>query len=136
MADAYEKPIGSHVFRFEPPDIIFTKIEGILSADDVRAICDEVSYVSRSQNLLFTVTDMSSMAGIAPDARGAVRNLPVVHGVAIVGVNFQLRLVLQFINKAYTMWKRGADAPMVFYATEAEAREWVAERRRIVSSRQ
>lgn len=87
---------------------------------------------------MFGLIDMSRVGTISPEARLIARaeagHLPL-RGTAVFGASFHHRVIALLANKAATLLKKDHQ-PIAFFATEAEARAWIDERRRVVLAKE
>lgn len=130
--EVYEEIVGAHIMRFEPPDLVCARIVGDLSADDVAALARTYR---RAPGRLYSIIITSELGSISSAAKKAVRDIPVAHGVAIVGASRQMQLVISLLNKVLMIANLGKNNPITFVETEEEARRWVEHLRNAPSPR-
>jgi hypothetical protein len=127
--------IGRHATYFEHPDVIFMRLAGPVS----EAEATEINVFHRAWGeqypRVFYLLDLSELESIDPegrkDASRTVRELPLA-GVAIYGAPMKARVLAKLVFTAMNLFKSNAADrfPIEFVKSEAEAREWIAGRRR------
>jgi hypothetical protein len=130
-ADAIEhrSERGSVVTRFEPPSLVYVKVEGDVGEAEARGMLEAVGRYAARASQIIVVTDFRAMRSITPAARRAsvmwdgARNI-AAHGV--VGPSFHTRVIATLLAKAARMIK-GTLPPVRFFATADEARRWAKE---------
>jgi hypothetical protein len=127
--------IGRHVTYFEPPDILFMRLSGPVSEEEAKEIDrHHLSWVAGHPRVFFLL-DLSELESIDPegrkDASRTVRELPLA-GVVIYGAPMKARVLAKLVFTAMNLFKANAADrfPIEFVKSEAEAREWIAGRRR------
>lgn len=126
----YQKQIGSHSIRFEPPDLYVTTFIGEISGAEMMERNAEVARFAAGKPFVLGLADIRR--GImTPDARRAATGLTKLsRGTAFVCLEPKQQLSLSILATARESIQSGAtDSPLGFFATEPEAREWIAERR-------
>jgi hypothetical protein len=122
---------GSTIFRWEPPDTCFLVLVGDVSGEDMRRLIAAALAQTASMTYTFGLIDMSRLGAVAPEARLVAKNeataIPM-RGTAVFGASFHHRVIATLINKAGSILKKDHQ-PIAFFATEAEARAWLTERR-------
>jgi hypothetical protein len=126
--------VGLHLFRHEPPGIVLWRLVGDVSEAEMRRLCDEVDAIVGDKDYILMLIDMSSVGTLTPGARKAsVEDRgPKARGAAIFGASTPLRILSNFVIRAAGRMLTRNDTPTRFFSTEPEAREWLAERRRVV----
>jgi hypothetical protein len=128
-------PIGRHTTYFEPPDILYMKLSGPVSEEEAKEIDRRHLAWSKDHPRVFFLLDLSQLESIDPegrkDASRTVRELPLA-GVAIYGAPIKARVLAKLVFTAMNLFKANAADrfPIEFVKSEAEARAWIAERRR------
>ncbi len=141
---------GHHMCRPEPPDIFLMMPNGDVDEADVRWFFDEFERFAMEQEFVFMLIDASRMGSIsaearraaahsAPEERNALANNPDrswSKAVAVFGASFTLRVISGLIMGGFSAFfpKQAARSPLMFFATEYEARAWLADRRKALSS--
>jgi hypothetical protein len=131
------KPFGSHMHRFEPPDLYFTRMNGEVSEDDVRTQFEAIRTLSKrtGHNILW-LSDVRKMGSFTPEARRVVAEetrkdaLAGVRASAAVGASFTTRVLLTLLLRAIRMLRPDKHRPWTFVETEAEARAFLDEQRK------
>nr|AYM52968.1 hypothetical protein [Jahnella sp. MSr9139] len=133
------RELGAHEVLFEPPDLSIFRARGDISAADVGLIRAEVRRLCQEREALFSLVDLTGLGAILPEARSrAARPWPLqIQGIAVIGAGFLHRVVITAVDRALARLFRG-DGRFTphFFATEAEARAWLDQRRRAWVSRQ
>ncbi len=127
------KRIRDHTVEFEPPDLCIVRFGEVLTADDGRAILAEEVRLAEEHGGIFVLADCRRIRSITAESRklSAETSLPAtLLGIAHFGVSFHLRVLAKL---AFSL-RRVARLPTVdglfMSAEEADARAWIAERRR------
>lgn len=122
------RQIGRHTLRAEPPDTVLVEIVGDVAPDEVHEIQDELDELSREGSILFIIS--LARLGRMPAASRAVSarwpNLKRLRAIAIFGAGFEQRVLATLVIKAVRLLSKEFRATAVFFATEAEARLWIA----------
>src|SRR2546430_1286053 len=127
----YQKQIGTHTICFEPPDLYLTTFVGEISGPEMAERNAEVERFAAGKPFVLGLADIRR--GImTPDARRAATQLTQLsRGTAFVCLEPKQQLSLSLLGTARGSIQSGAtDSPLGFFATEAEARQWIAERRK------
>jgi hypothetical protein len=131
---AYEPNIGNQTTLFEPPDIIFLKLRGACSLEEGTEINRRHREWGKTVDRVFFLIDLSELDRIDAEVRkDATRTLAEVPLRGMVGYSapIKARVIAKLIFTALNLFSNKADRiPLHFTATEAEARAWIAERRR------
>ena len=133
--------IESGIFqRWEPPDTMFARYVGQLDVVHLRKAQIEVKDSQQGLPYFLILIDVSQLSSISSEARRTMtengetaRNL---RATAIVGASFHFRALGTMVARAVAILNRQVDSPTRFFSTEAEARVWLAERRRSLASNQ
>jgi hypothetical protein len=120
------KRIRDHLIGFEPPDICIVRFGETLTADDGRAVYEEELRLAKEHGDIFVLADWKRVRTITPEARKP----PCLLGVAGFGVSFQARVLATLVVSLRRLAKRPVDGHLFMGADEAEARAWIAERKR------
>lgn len=126
-----------HTVFFEEPDTTVWRLIGDISEAEMRALTSlETSLIAGRPHLLKLV-DLSRIGSVSAGARKAgaekVHDVPVL-GVAIFGAHFAIRVLADLVVRAGSMLRRIDTVPTRHFATEAEARAWLAERRALITT--
>jgi len=139
---ANERPgaaIGRHATYFEPPDIIFMRLAGPVSEQEAMDINVFHREWGEQHSRVFYLLDLTQLESIDPEGRKeasrTVRMLPLA-GVVAFGAPIKARVLAKLIFTAMNLFKsNNADRfPIEFLHTEAEARAWIDERRRLLAA--
>jgi hypothetical protein len=127
---------GPTVQRWEPPDICITVLIGDISGHEMRRLMAETMVLIAGKPYVLGLIDMSRLGVLSPEARQVARtealNLPM-RGTAVFGASFHHRVLAILINKAASLLKKDHQ-PVAFFVTEAEAREWLEARRKVIAA--
>jgi hypothetical protein len=126
--------IGSHVTGFEAPDILFMKLVGDVSNEEVKEINQAHIDLSQGFQQLYFLIDLSQLDNLAPQVRKeaseVVKTLPL-RGTAIYGAPLKAKVLAKLMLTAASMFRGGKNFnPVEFLDDEAEARAWIEKRRR------
>ena len=127
------KRIGPHVVRFEPPDICVVRFGETLTAEEGRAIFEEELRVAEEHGPIFVLADFRGVRTITAEARKLSAELsspPQILGVSNFGVTFQVRVLAKLVISLRRLARKPIDGLLQMSSNEAEARAWIAERRR------
>ncbi len=108
-------------------------MHGDILAEHMQGMYAVVESVSAGPASLFILQDLSRSQNFTAAARKAVATEPraeLIAGVASFGESFQMRVMVAMLDKAARLFGKQIVTPSGFFATEAEARAWIAERRR------
>jgi hypothetical protein len=100
------------------------------------AMYDIVETVASGPASLFVLQDLSGSQNLTAGARKLIAGEPradLIAGVASFGVSFQMRVMVSMLDKASRLFGRQVVTPSGFFANQAEARGWIAARRRKTS---
>jgi hypothetical protein len=126
--------IGSHVTGFEAPDILFMKLVGDVSNEEVKEINQAHIALSQGFQQLYFLIDLSELDNLAPQVRKeaseVVKTLPL-RGTAIYGAPLKAKVLAKLMLTAASMFRGGKNFnPVEFLDNETEARTWIAKRRK------
>jgi len=125
--------IGSHVTGFEEPDILFMKLVGDVSNEEVKVINQTHLDLAQGTHQLFYLIDLSELDNLAPQVRKeaseVVKLLPL-RGTAIYGAPLKAKVLAKLMLTAASMFRGGKNFnPVEFHDNESQARAWIAKRR-------
>ncbi|MRG92789.1 hypothetical protein [Polyangium spumosum] len=129
--------IGTHLFRWEPPDLGYVRYIGDLDGPAARALSNESRRFALGKPRVFLLVDMSSIGQITREARTASAEAGkdlAFRGTAVIGASAHLRILAGLVARAVALLHGASDNPTRFFTTEAEGRAWIAERRRILDA--
>ncbi|MDI1481526.1 STAS/SEC14 domain-containing protein [Polyangium sp. y55x31] len=127
--------VGPHPIRFEPPDIVFCRPTGYISAAEVRGVLDFNATIAKQLGRgIFYLGDSSGITGYSIASSLEIfssRSTQHLRGSAIFGANFKQ----QAQNSAVLRAARLLGLPMMqlpigTFPDEASARAWIDELRR------
>ncbi len=122
--------IGTHELRLEG-DLIFLRLRGNLDGEATRELLDCCQKVRQEYGQVYILFDNREAGNVEPEARRQfvywARNHPIA-GVANFGGGVLQRTVARLIINALRILEKKAP-PQCYVTTEAEARDWLAERR-------
>ena len=128
--------IGKHQVRFEPPDVYFTRLDGDVSADDVRMQLEGLhALAQRAGHAIYWLADVRNMGTIAPEGRRAMAAASstevreALAGSATFGAGFSKRMLVTLTARAVRLLHPDKLRPLAFVETEAEARAFINEKR-------
>ena len=125
--------IGRHVTGFEAPDVLYMKLVGDVSDEEVKEINKtHLAYAEKYKDLFYLI-DLSELDNLAPQVRKqaseVVRVLPL-RGTAIYGAPLKARVLAKLMLTASNLFRPGKNVnPVEFWDNEAEARAWIEKRR-------
>jgi hypothetical protein len=124
---------GNHVTNFEEPDILYMKLVGDVSNEEVKGINQAHLGYGENAKELFYLIDLSELENLAPQVRKeasqVVKMLPL-RGTAIYGAPLKAKVLAKLMLTAANMFRGGKNPnPVEFCDTEAEARAWIEKRR-------
>jgi hypothetical protein len=121
-----ELKIGRHLARFEPPDLFVVKLVGDFHGSEMLAFAD---LYKSAKGRFYLLVDTSHMGSFTSEAKKGIKELPIASGVALIGTDPKMQLILSIISKVYIMVSLGK-TKIKFVSNEAEGRAWVAELRK------
>jgi hypothetical protein len=127
---------GTMILIAEPPDILYMRMMGAISAQDVALIIAARQRLAQKSPHVFSLIDFSRSTTIPPDARKAILQLSrtsVSHAYALFGASRHITLIVSVLLRALNALVQ-FERPVAFFQTESEAREWLCKRRRIITS--
>ncbi len=134
MDNGQKHKVGQHVTYFEEPDIIFMKLVGAVVESEGGELNRLHRDFGRGRSHVFLLFDLSDLEKIDPGVRkeaGATLKMIPMQGAAIFGAPMKARVVAKLILTAMNLFKSETDkTPILFLDTEAEARAFIARRRR------
>ncbi len=122
--------IGRQLTACEEPDIIYMKLVGDVSDEEVRAINAMHLDFSRGRDRVFYLIDMSELATLSSSVRKAAiesLNQMPLQGLSIYKAPLTARVLAKLIITGMRLF--GKNIPLQFSDSEAEARDWIAQRR-------
>ncbi|MDC3954010.1 STAS/SEC14 domain-containing protein [Polyangium jinanense] len=131
---------GGHTYRCEDAGILFIRTGGDLAEDHVAALFDAFAWLcdERGHSHVFWLIDIGRLGAVLPGARTRAATTPVRpenKGMVLFNGSFRQRVVVKLVDKATSLLQPNTP-PLVFSSTEAEARAWIDERRRVLTMRE
>jgi hypothetical protein len=135
LGESREQAVGTHILRFEEPDIYVIRQVDAITASEVKQIFDLVDEFVGDKTHVFAIIDQTNAGGTTSDARRAIigRMSRAYAGIAFVGVPVMARVGISLGYKAYVMLNRGQEHPHTFTENERQAREWIHARKQAVT---
>lgn len=126
--------LGRQITYLEEPDILFMRLFGKVTNEEGSAVNRLHLDLGKDRERLFYLIDMTEFEGMDPELRKeaglTMKTLPL-RGIAVYKASLTARVVAKLIVGAMNVFKTGAaKAPFEAFATEEEARAWIAQRRR------
>ena len=120
--------IGAHTIVSDN-DILVAHVTGLMTLDQMKEFLDVCAKVLAQYGSVYLISIMGPGYTISPDSRRYIAEWGREHkmdGNLVVGAPFAMRAVLSVISRAAKLF--GAKNPdLVFAASEAEARRWIAQ---------
>lgn len=136
-ADSSTEPpwihIGSHALRFEPPDIIYFRIEGDVSVADMREQLRQMLQWPRPEGGFFYLVDVALMKHKTQKSNEVMKDLPpdFIRSAITIGANFSHRVGVDFILRTARLLRLKLPSyTLDFASNEAEARAIVDKKRK------
>lgn len=134
MDNGQKHTVGQHVTYFEEPDIIYMKLIGAVVESQGGELNRLHREFGRGRDHVFLLFDLSDLEKIDPGVRkeaGATLKMIPMRGAAIFGAPMKAKVVAKLILTAMNLFKSEHEkAPVQFVENEAEARAFIARRRR------
>lgn len=130
--------IGKHFTTLEDPDILYMKLVGDVSNEEVREINRaHIEYGQLGKHLYYLI-DLSELDNLAPQVRkeasDTVKLLPL-RGTAIYGAPLKAKVLAKLMLTASNMFRGGKNPnPVEFLDSEEEARAWITKRRELAAA--
>jgi len=126
--------VGGHTCSMEDPDIMAMTLVGRVSAAEGSEINRIHLEMGQSLDRLFYLINMKDFEGMDPAVRkeaGLVMTRLPLRGIAVYQASLTARVIAKLIVGAMNVFKHSSDkAPFEAFATEEDARAWIALRRR------
>lgn len=127
--------MGRHLLRRDG-DILFVRFRGAVDIGEMQLLFAAMVQMQEKNPVVFHLYDGSQAGLTTPEARRwAAENMTSTHraaGIACYGVNAVVRAIAQLHTRAIALLHRQVAVPMVFFATEAEARAWIDRQRALI----
>lgn len=123
-------PVGEQITGFEEPDIIYMKLTGTVTEDEVRVINEMQIDFCRGRDRVFFLIDLEELESLSNSSRRAAiegLNQMPVSGLAV----FQAPLTARVLAKLLVTGMRlfGKYLPLEFFDDETAARAWIEQKR-------
>jgi hypothetical protein len=128
-----EVRVGTHLARFEPPDVLVLVMEGDESAADAEGMLVAMRAFAKGRDRVFVLSNITRLGTISAEARrisADANNIENVRAVAAFGGSFAQRVMAKLVLTAFEILGQGSAAPTRFFDTEAHARAWFDQLRR------
>ncbi|NUQ75608.1 MAG: STAS/SEC14 domain-containing protein [Polyangiaceae bacterium] len=123
--------LESHV-RFEPPDLCVAVFIGDIDAPLMRRMNDQLRRAAEGRDYIFMLIDQTRAGSISAEARKlGVEGVKGIHvrDSAVIGASFHVRTIMTLVTRVIRLVRGEKGELIQFFATEAEARAYLAERR-------
>lgn len=124
--------MGRHLLRREG-DILFVKFQGPIDIQEMQLLFAAMVQMREGSPVVFHLYDGARAGLTSPAARRwAAENMTATHraaGIACYGVSAVVRAIAELHTRAIALFRKQAAVPMVYFATEAEARAWIDRQR-------
>lgn len=112
-------------------EAVHLQIYGELTAEELRALFVLFWQEYLRCGRLFLLLDCTHATGMGPDARRLLPELrrlyPIAGATLVFGASLPVRVLGMLITNSARLLRRDRTAsPMLFFSSEAEAREWLA----------
>jgi hypothetical protein len=128
-----EMRVGTHVARFEPPDVVVLVMDGDESVADAEGMLVAMRAFARGRERVFVLSNITRLGTISAEARrisADANSIENVRAVAAFGGGFTQRVMAKLVLTAFEVLGRGSAAPTRFFDSEAHARAWFDQLRR------
>jgi hypothetical protein len=123
-------PVGEQITGFEEPDIIYMKLVGTVTEDEVRVINEMQIDFSRGRDRVFFLIDLSELESLSNAVRRAaiegLNQMPVA-GLAVYEAPLTARVLAKLIITCMKLF--GKSIPLQFFDDEPAARSWIDQQR-------
>ena len=123
-------PVGEQITGFEEPDIIYMKLVGTVTEDEVRVINEMQIDFCNGRNRVFFLIDLSELESLSNAVRRAaiegLNQMPVA-GLAVFQAPLTARVLAKLIITGMKLF--GKSIPLQFFDDEPAAREWIEQQR-------
>lgn len=125
-------PVGEQITGFEEPDVIYMKLVGTVTEDEVRVINEMQIDFCRGRDRVFFLIDLSELESLSNSVRRAAiegLNQMPVKGLAVYDAPLTARVLAKLIITGMKLF--GKSIPLQFFDDEPAARAWIEERRAV-----
>jgi hypothetical protein len=123
-------PVGEQITGFEEPDLIYMKLSGTVTEDEVRVINEMQIDFSRGRARVFFLIDLSELESLSNAVRRAAiegLNQMPVRALAVYQAPLTARVLAKLIITGMKLF--GKNIPLQFFDDEAGARAWIDQQR-------
>ena len=123
-------PVGEQITGFEEPDLIYMKLSGTVTDDEVRVINEMQIDFCRGRDSVFFLIDLSELESLSNSVRRAAiegLNQMPVGGLAVFEAPLTARVLAKLIITGMKLF--GKTIPLHFFDDEAGARAWIEQQR-------
>lgn len=123
-------PVGEQITGFEEPDLIYMKLVGTVTEDEVRVINEMQIDFCRGRDRAFFLIDLSELESLSNAVRRAaiegLNQMPAA-GLAVFEAPLTARVLAKLIITGMKLF--GKTIPLQFFDDEAGARAWIEQQR-------
>ena len=123
-------PVGEQITGFEEPDLIYMKLVGTVTEDEVRVLNEMQIDFSRGRPRVYFLIDLSALESLSNAVRRAaiegLNQMPVA-GLAVYDAPLTARVLAKLIITGMKLF--GKNIPLQFFNDEADARAWIDQKR-------
>jgi hypothetical protein len=130
--ESMSKP-GGYTLTFEA-DLCRMSFWGHINEQHAREMMQKQSAYAKDKPYLLSICDLKNFDSVSPEARKVFSETADSfdgRGSAFYGASFQARVVATLVMKAASLFAK-KENPFQFYSTEAEAMNWINERRKVL----
>jgi hypothetical protein len=123
-------PVGEQVTGFEEPDLIYMKLVGTVTEDEVRVINEMQIDFCRGRDRVFFLIDLSELESLSNAVRRAAiegLNQMPAGGLGVYRAPLTARVLAKLLITGMKLF--GKSIPLQFFDDEAGAREWIEQQR-------
>lgn len=123
-------PVGEQITGFEEPDLIYMKLVGTVTEDEVRVINEMQIDFCRGRDCVFFLIDLSELDSLSNAVRRAaiegLNQMPAA-GLAVFEAPLTARVLAKLIITGMKLF--GKTIPLQFFDDEAGARAWIEQQK-------
>ena len=123
-------PVGEQITGFEEPDVIYMKLVGTVTEDEVRVINEMQIDFCRGRDRAFFLIDLSELESLSNSVRRAAiegLNQMPAGGLAVFDAPLTARVLAKLIITGMKLF--GKSIPLQFFDGELAARAWIEQQR-------
>lgn len=123
-------PVGEQITGFEEPDLIYMKLVGTVTEDEVRVINEMQIDFCRGRDRVFFLIDLAELESLSNAVRRAAiegLNQMPAGGLAVFQAPLTARVLAKLIITGMKLF--GKTIPLQFFDDEAGARAWIEQQR-------